>query len=224
MVTRMLVSHSRRFVLFCDPLGACPWISHALAPWLDQPIARDLGSSGPTTLFDDMSPKEAEFAFDMMGFAYRNYTRIAVVRNPIYKMSQLYDRIAATDRIWQLRRNLGASDPDFGRWLRSTRPDGLGAGHKSSPRWRRFGAWSAKEWCGDHITHTVRAECAKRDLTQVFAEIGLAPAFGGNAGDAPKHLPRRHQYDDASTALINDRYAWDFRIYNSYAPDLHLVA
>ena len=183
-----------------------------------------MGSSGATTLFNGMTPKEAEFAFDMMGFAYRNYTRIAVVRNPIYKLSQLYDRIAATDRIWQLRRNLGAADPDFGRWLHSTRPDGMGAGHKSSPRWRRFGAWSAEAWCGDHITHTVRAECAEDDLKKVFGEIGLAPAFGVNAGDAPGRLLRRHQFDDTSMALIQERYSWDFRLYHRYASNLRLVA
>lgn len=215
----MLVSHGSRFIVFCDPLGTCPWMAQALAPWLDQPIAPDAAHSGETTLFNDMTPKEAELAFDLMGYAFRSYTRIAVLRNPLYKLSQLYDRIAATDRIWQLRRNLGAADPDFGRWVSNVKPNGYGAGYRSSPRWRRFGAWSGKAWCGDYMTHIVRAECAKQDLTRVFAEIGIEPNFDSAAINAPEYLPQRHYFDAQSTRLIRDRYDWDLRLYDRFASD-----
>lgn len=220
----MLVSHSGRFVVFTDPLGACPWLSSVLAPWLDQQVAPDIKRSGETILFDGMTPKEAEFAFDMMGYAFRNYTRIAIIRHPVFKLSQLYDRIAATDRIWQLRRRLGASDPDYCQWLQSVRPDGPGAGHRSSPRWRRFGAWSAKAWCKDHVTHIVRAEYAKDDLKRVLAEIGLCPVFEWTALDAPRYLPRRHHYNVHAQALLSRRYGWDLELYNSVRPNLHRVA
>ncbi|WP_296427363.1 hypothetical protein [Yoonia sp.] len=220
----MFVSHSCRFVVFPDPLGACPWMARALQPWLDQPVAADQHSSGAITLFDGMTPAEAELAFDIMGMPFRNYVRIAIVRNPYLKMSQLYDRIADTDRVWQLRRRLGASDPDFARWLRSTRADHVGAGHRTGPRWRRFGAWSAKEWCGDHITHIARAEFAKHDLTQAFKAIGICPAFGGRASDANYVLPVGRHYDSASTDLIRKRYDWDLSFYEGAGPHLRLVA
>lgn len=220
----MLVSHSHRFVIFTDPMGACPWISSALGPWLDQPIAADASQNAETILFHGMTPKEAEFAFDTMGFAFRNYTRIAIIRHPLFKLSELYDRIAATDRIWRLRRRLGATDPDFCRWLHSVRPDGLGAGHRSSPRWRRFGAWSAKAWCADSVTHTVRAEYAKGDLIQVFAEIGLTPVFDKIKHDAPRYLPAHHRYDAQAQALLNNRYAWDLGLYDSDGSNLRRIA
>lgn len=220
----MFVSHRHRFIVFTDPLGACPWLASTLEPWLDQAIAPDINHSADTFLFSGMSPKEAELAFDTMGFAFRRYTRIAIVRNPVFKLSELYDRIAATDRIWQLRRRLGAPDPDFSRWLYSVRPDGMGAGHRSSPRWRRFGAWSGKAWCGDYVTHTVRAECAKYDLTKVFSEIGLSPVFSAMANDASKHLPRRDRYDHAAQSVLQDRYAWDIAFYNQHMPNLRLAA
>lgn len=220
----MLVSHNSRFILFKDPLGACPWISSGLAPWLDQPVAPDIASSGEVTLFDGMTPKEAELAFDIMALDFHRYARIALVRNPYSKMSELYDRIAATDRIWQLRRRLGAADPDFGRWLRSTSPDGNGAGHRTSPRWRRFGSWSISAWCEDLVTHVVRAEYARADLIRVFADLGLSPAFGADAQDAPTHLPRRHHYDGAAQALMRDRYGPDLKLYDDFTPDLFRVA
>lgn len=220
----MLVSHKCRFILFKDPLGACPWISHGLAPWLDQPVAPNSASCGAMPLFDGMAPKEAELAFDMLQLDFHGYVRIALVRNPYCKISELYDRIAATDRLWQLRRRLGAADPDFGRWLHSTSPDGLGAGHRSSPRWRRFGSWSIGAWCDGLVTHFVRVENARADLARVFADLGLSPAFGADARDAPARLSQRHRYDGPAQALMRQRYAPDLRFYDGVMPDLFRVA
>lgn len=219
------MSHSCRFVLFPDPMGACPWIARALEPWLDQPIVGKRGATMGSHFFCDMSPAEAELAFDMAGFAFRNYARIAIIRNPLNKMPQLYDRIAATDKVWRMRRRVGASNPSFTRWLSSTRPNGFGAAPLGGPRWRRFGAWSAEDWCGDHISHIVRAEHAEDELSKVFQEIGLSPVFGGRALDALKlKQPSWARYGQEAREIVRDRYAWDLSFYENNSAVLKLVA
>lgn len=220
----MLVSHSRRFILFPDPMGACPWITRALMPWIDQPLQRRKGMGG--VFFQGMSPAEAECAFDMAGYAYRNYTRIAIVRNPYKKMAQLYDRIAATDQIWRMGQRVGLSVPDFSTWLDSTRPNGNGAAFTSAgPRWRRFGAWSAADWCQDRVTHVVRAETADQDLPEIFREIGVNPIFTDRPLDVLRlHQPVSARYDAASDRLIRERYEWDLQFYENEPADLRLLA
>jgi hypothetical protein len=38
-----------------------------------------------------MSPAEAELAYNLSDLRFRDYTRIAVIQNPLRKMAQLYD-------------------------------------------------------------------------------------------------------------------------------------
>ena len=220
----MLVSHRYRFILFLDPLGACPWMAQALLPWIDQPLPprRGMGSH----FFQGMSPAEAELAFDAAGLAYRNYTRIAIVRNPFTKMAQLYDRIAASDRLWQMRRRVGVSVPEYTRWLASIRPDGNGAAFTSAgPRWRRFGAWSAMNWCQDRVTHVVRAETAEQDLSDIFRDIGVTPSFGARPIDTLRvRQPVSARYGPEANQLIRERYKWDLQLYEKQPADLRLVA
>lgn len=220
----MLVSHRRRFILFPDPMGACPWMTHALVPWMDEPLQRHKGMGG--FFFQGMSPAEAELAFDMAGYAFRSYTRIAIIRNPFTKMAQLYDRIAATDRVWRMRQRVGASVPDYDRWLATTRPNGNGAALTSAgPRWRRFGAWSAANWCGDRVSHLVRAETAEQDLPEIFRDIGIRPEFAGRPIDTLRvRQPVSARYGAEATQLIRQRYQWDLQFYETQPADLRLVA
>ena len=221
----MLISRRCRFVLFPDPMGSCHWMRRALEPWLDQPVAKAKGDSARTFFFRGMSPAEAELAFDMTGHAFRSYTRIAIVQNPYRKMAQLYDRIAATDRVWRTRHRLGLPDPNFGRWLHHTRADGTGAGYPHGPRWRRFGAWSADAWCDSRISHIVRADTAKDELDHFFRQIGISPAFACRASDqGVSQLADMSRYNATSTELIRTRYKSDLRLFHTAASDLRLVA
>lgn len=221
---RMLVSHSCRFILFPDPMGACPWIAPALCHWLDQPVAPNRSAASESHLFADMSPLEAELAFDMMGLAFRSYAKIAIVQNPYVKMARLYDKIAATDRVWQMRCRLGGRMPDYARWLRNTRPDGHGAGNRLAPRWRRFGAWSAKTWCGDRINHVVRAETAEHELVQIFGKIGIAPEFQATRTNSRllQKAPRRNSPE--VDAIMRARYGWDLALYGESGSETRLAA
>ncbi len=209
----MLVSHRYKFILFPDPLNACPWVGSALRPWLDQTVVTDRVSGGDFSLFQGMSPAEARLAFEMRGLPFEDYTRIAILRNPYAKMAQLYYKIALTDPLWRMRQHVGMELPHFGRWLRTTRSNGYGAGYRGSPRWRRFGAWASQNWCGDHITHTVRADNAAAELTAIFGEIGISPAFGDRSIHEPGggHLARLYDFD--SWAFVRDRYSTDLALY-----------
>lgn len=210
----MLVSHRCRFILFPDPMGACPWISHALEPWLDQPIVGTRNALTKSYFFRDMSPAEAELAFDMAGFAFRNYTRIAIVQNPAEKMVALYERIAKSDKMWRMRRSMGLGDPSFARWLAHTRPNGQGAAPLGGPRWRRFGAWSGRDWCADYVSYVVRAENARTELAGVFRDIGLSPAFGAQARDALERPQEKPSYvTPEARKILQERYSWDFALY-----------
>ncbi len=220
----MLVSHGCRFVLFSEPMGSCPWVERALTPWLDQKVADCKSTTNNTYFFKGMSPAEAELAFDMSGLAFRSYTRIAIVQNPFTRMEQLYKRIAATDRVWQMRDRVGVGAPEYARWLRSTRPHGNGAGHRGSPRWRRFGSWSVRAWCGDRITHLVRAETAKQDLSAIFSKMGIAPELGGRTGDFQNLSWVGGNRDPEVNELIHERYHGDLQLYHPIKADLRLVA
>ena len=209
----MLVSHRYQFILFPDPLNACPWVGQALRPWLDQATLSDRNQVADFPLFNDMSPAEARLAFEMRGLPFEDYTRIAIVRNPYAKMAQLYYKIALTDPLWRMRQHVGIELPHFGRWLRTTRINGLGAGHRGSPRWRRFGAWSSQHWCADHTTHTVRADNAAAELTAIFRDIGISPAFGDRSLHEPGGGHLAQLYDSASWAFVRQRYKSDLAIY-----------
>jgi hypothetical protein len=175
--------------------------------------------------FNGMSPAEAELAFDLSGLPFHNYTRIAVVQNPFRRMAQLYDRIAATDPFWRLRKRAGWAVPDFGTWLNNTRPNGNGAGFVAGPRWRRYGAWSADAWSDGRITHFVRAETLAEDLRGVFRQMGVAPFFGTDGKDDELHrFAEMLRYDSATMDIIRDRYRSDLKLYQKSEPKLRLVA
>ncbi len=207
----MLVCHSKRFILFNDPLGACPWIEDVLSPWIDQPVADNIATARHTYFFKDMSPTEAELAFDIMGLPFRSYRRIAIVRDPFAKMEDLYDRIADTDRLWQMRGRIGMGAPDYVRWLRRTRPCRNGAGNSASPRWRRFGAWTVRAWCDGRISHVIRAESAAQDILRVLGPLGVNPAIPEDTNRSLR--PARYREVPQVKALIGARYHWDLRHY-----------
>lgn len=220
----MLVSHAYKFVLFHDPMGSAPWMSRALLPWLDQPVASARKFSSETTLFHGMTPEEAELAFDLMGLSFRSYTRIAIIRNPFAKMAQIYDRIAASDPLWRARENVGLSTPRFAPWLKATKPSGNGAGYKFSSRWRRYGAWSADEWCGDRISHIVRGEDAASTLLPIFQQLGLSPAFGNRPKMNWKNPRIASLYNARSRAIIQQRYQTDLALYRVDWSEMDLAA
>jgi len=220
----MIISHERRFILFPDPLGASAPLMRALTPWGDADIADGPSHRDDRPFFHGMTPTEAEWAFDATGLAFRSYLRISVVENPFSRIARLYDRIAQTDSMWQLRHLAGFGVPDFNHWQRHVRPDGTGAGSRNSPLWRQYGAWSAKTWEAGRITQTVRLEMLEEDILPILIELGIAPALD----DVQKTLLEKdawlHRYDGAAISRMSEKYAWDLAQFGYRAPRIRHAA
>ena len=214
----MIVSHTRRFVFFPDPLDGSPVLSRGFLPFGDTEVSGFANRHGHLPFACGMSPHEAEWTFDGLGLAYRSYLRIAVVQNPFVRMVRLYNRIAAADPVWLRQFRTGFGGHDFFSWLSATRPNGVGAGGRHSPPWRRYGAWSARHWCGDYISHVIRQEAIEEDLTGVLSILGIAPAFDRDFKRSTTCPDWESYYDDRSISLMNDRYGWDIAQYGYRSP------
>lgn len=214
----MIVSHERRFIVFADPLGAGGNILHGLSPWSDVEIVSERNRTEETPFFHGMSPQEAEWQFDGMGLAFRSYFRISITEHPFTRMARLYDRIAQTDTIWQMRHLTGIGLPDFQSWLRNTQANGIGAGTRNSPRWRQQGAWSAKFWEAGKISHTIRAEAIEEDLSPALAELGIAPSMDAAPVNEWDQNAGMERYSAESASLMMDRYGWDMAQFGYASP------
>jgi len=217
----MIISHARKFIVFGDPLGAGDEVEAILNPFGDVEVGTRPRNS---PFFHGMTPTEAEWAFDAAGFAFQSYLRIAIIENPFSRLARLYDRIAQTDTVWQLRHLTGIGPPSFASWLKSVHIDGLGAGHRNSPRWRQQGAWSSKIWESGRITHRIRAEAAEEDLQPVLCALGIAPGTMVTSHDSLAREAWLQRYDQKSTELVTRRYAWDLAQYGYSAPRHRKIA
>ena len=220
----MIVSHKCRFVLFSDPLGAGAQIMRAMVPWSDVAVSDEPDRHQGQIFFKNMTPLEAEWAFDASGLAFRSYLRIAITEHPFTRLARLYDRIAQTDMVWQFRHLAGLGPPAFGHWLRSTRPDGVGAGSRNSPRWRQHGAWSAKTWEDGRIDHTIRVESIEDDLMPILAKLGIAPSLGDLQTETLDREGWMERYTPDAAQLMAQRYAWDLAQYGYAAPRFRKIA
>ena len=209
----MIISRARQFMLFPDPLAVATPIVQALQPWSDTATS-DL-------FFDAMTPIEAEWAYDAADLAFYGYLRIAVTEHPFTRLARLYDRIAQTDTMWQLRHMTGIGLPDFNQWLRTTSADGHGAGGRSSPRWRQHGAWSARHWESGRISHNVRLESIEDDLAPVLNDLGIAHAFENLTPAFVERDAWLDRYDQASVDFMKTQYAWDLAQFGYAAPRQH---
>ncbi|MFT4742763.1 MAG: hypothetical protein ACI91Z_000737 [Yoonia sp.] len=214
----MIVSHERRLIVFADPLGAGDSVLRALSPWGDVEIVKERDRNSANPFFYGMTPQEAEWQFDCMGLAFRSYLRVSMTEHPFSRLTRLYDRIAQTDAIWQMRQMAGIGLPNFQSWLRNTKPDGIGAGTRNSPRWRRHGAWSAKAWEAGKIGHTVRTEAIEEDLSPVLVELGIAPSFNTAHTSMSGQDAWMDRYNTGATSMMIDRYGWDMAQFGYVAP------
>lgn len=211
----MIVSHEKKFIIFPDPLGASDQLMSAISPWADNHLIElDVPLSGT-------SPIEAEWSFDSAGLAFGSYCTIAFIENPFTRLFRLYERIRKTDRFWKLRETAGLPPPTMSYWLEAIKTRGRGAGGRGGPRWRKFGAWSAKHWMDGRIDFPVRLEQWEDDLTPILGHLGIAPSF--DASVKSHDLDWHGRFDALSTRLILQRYAWDMAQF-SYTPPQRVAA
>jgi hypothetical protein len=219
----MIISHSHKFILFCNPgTGTAPLL-RLLSPWQQEPIMEFGQRTAAQPFYHLMSPTEAEWAFEALDYDFHDYRRITLVRNPFTRLPALYQRVAETDAIWRIRRKTGLGQPSFGRWLQSTRTDGRGAGGRAQERWRRFGTWSLEAWTAGLVTDVLRAEALPRDLGPLFQDLGLNPgALPPVAAEPVATWPVG--YDDATLALMAERYGAEIETYGYSPPRISAVA
>lgn len=217
----MIISHSKKFVLFCNPGTGTGPLLRLLAAEAEEEVVEWRHRTAERPFYHVMSPAEAETAFAGRGWDFAAYRRITLVMNPFTRLQALYRRVADTDKSWQSREVKGR--PAFCDWVRSTRPDGRGAGGRESERWRRFGSWSAEVWCGDRITDAARTEAQEAELRPVLAALGIAV---DTWPDLPPHPGRAWPttYDQPTAMLVARRYAGDLARFGYDHPVLEWAA
>ena len=219
----MIISHSHKFVLFCNPgTGTAPLL-RLLSPWQQEPMMEFAQRSATQPFYHLMSPSEAAWTFDGLGYDFLAYRRITLVRNPFTRLPALYQRIAETDSLWRIRRRTGVGQPAFGRWLNSTRADGSGAGGRAQDRWRRFGTWSLAAWTAGLITDVLRSEALVRDLEPLLATLGLNPGPLPIVASEPV-ATWPVAFDNMTLKLMADRYGAEIETYGYSPPWASAVA
>ena len=101
----MIVSHEHQLIVFADPLGTEDSGLRALSPWGGVKVVKKYERNNANPFFYGMTPQEAEWQFDCMGLAFRRYLRFSMIEHPFSRLPRLYDRIAQTDAIWQMRQH-----------------------------------------------------------------------------------------------------------------------
>lgn len=220
----MIISHSRRLIVFSFPKTGSESLRALLAPLAEEPVLPWRQRSRLCPFYPHMPPREAAAAFRARGWDFDGYRRVTVVRNPYPRLVSLYRMICEVDGLWTLRRRLGLGVPSFGRWLAGTRPDGRGGGGRPHQRWRRFGAWSARSWIHDEdgrplVTDVLRLEHLEAELPPVLSALDLSPPQNLPVLNAREPVAWESWYGDAERALVAARYAWDLEtFYRNRAP------
>ena len=78
----MIVSHERQLIVFADPLGTGGSVLRALSPWGDVNVVKEYERNNANPFFHAMTPQEAEWQFDSIGLAFRNYLRVSMTEQP----------------------------------------------------------------------------------------------------------------------------------------------
>lgn len=213
----MLISHSRRLILFANPKTGSRSLRNLLQPLAEEPIHPFRERTREQPFYPHMSPAEVLKTFEIQGRDFWTYRRITSVRNPFSRLVSLYRMIQEVDGLWRLRQKVGLGRPDFSSWLRSTKTSGRGGGGRRHQRWRRYGSWSAENWLHDEesrllVTDVLRLEDFAEKAPALLHDYDLPPA-------EPKNLNAREAvdwsswYSAESRALVRSRYAWDLEHY-----------
>lgn len=218
----MIISHSRKFIVFSNPKTGSESLRKLFAPWSEVPIVPYRSRDAGRPFYPHMPPTEVAQVFEGMGWDFDSYMRITVVRNPYDRLVSLYRMIAEVDRLWLTRRGLGLGQTPFPVWLSRTAVNGRGGGGRDYQRWRKFGTWSAEYWCAGLTTHVLRLEHLESDLMPVLSALNLAPGVLPQVNRRPR-VDVASYYDDRSLAQVARRYAYDLRTFGYVAPSSALL-
>lgn len=220
----MIICHSRRFIYFSNPFCGSSRVRDLLEPWNEEPIVAYDQRIPERPFYTHMSPTEAEWTFDALGLNFGDYRRITSLRSPFDRLPEVYEEIERTDPIWRMRKRSGVGIPTFDNWLARTRPDGRGAGGRPHQRWRRFGTWSAEQWCADRITQVLCCHRMNDDVSSLLKDLGVAPSKPLPPG-CDANVEQGHALlTSRSVAMICERYGREIEEYGFKPPDLQIAA
>ena len=211
----MIISHRHRFIFFHNPVTGSDALRRYLDAWSDEPVVDFKVRMPDQPFYHYMPPQEAESTFRKQGWHFESYARITCVRNPYTRLPALFERIKTLDPIWRIRAAFRLSLPNFDQWLTQIHPNGSGGQGSPSQVWRRFGAWSATEWCADRITHVVPIEQVARLMPPILRQLDIPRPEDPHILSAPETQVMR--LSDPATKLIATTYAADISAFG-YGP------
>ncbi|RYG91502.1 hypothetical protein EU803_10450 [Loktanella sp. IMCC34160] len=220
----MIICHSRRFIYFSNPFCGSDRVRALLDPWNEEPVVAFEQRIPERPFYTHMSPTEAEWTFDALGLKFNDYDRITNLRSPFDRLPEVYEAVERSDPIWRMRKRSGVGVPTFENWLARTRPNGRGAGGRAHQRWRRFGTWSAEDWCAGRITRVLRCHRMNQDLGALFADLGIAPSKPIPPGCDACTDKGQELLTPRAVAMISERYATEISEYGYQVPDLNIAA
>lgn len=205
----MRISHRHKFIFFANPKTG----SESVRDYLD-PLSDIRGTTFPQTtpefpFYSHMRPVEALPAFTERGWAYHDYYRFTLVRNPWRRLVSLYAMIK------RMEPGFGLS---FAEWLEATSPSGAGGGGLDGQRWRKYGTYSLRSFIGGDMG-LVDGVFRMEDMDALPASLaakGLpvspaSPIKRLNAGKLER--PHHEFYSDRLVRLVATRYAEDIEMF-----------
>lgn len=213
----MRVSHKNRFIFFSNPKTGSESLREMLSPYSEVFDVKFLDINDDNPFYSHITPLEVKKIFNENRYNFDDYYKIVCTRNPFNKLVSLYEMIF---RKWPIK-------PPFYLWLKSTKTYGKGGGGKDSDRWRKYGAYSLKNYISDEegnvlVDKIIPLEKFNEEIPLLFKQlnISLDPDFK----IIKKNVRARSKkvcdyYSEKSKQLVFKRYAWEIEKFNYTFPE-----
>jgi hypothetical protein len=217
----MQISHQYKFIFFSFPKTGSESVRALLEPYSDIHGIPYWVRTEEHPFYSHISPAEVKYLFEQRGWDYENYYKFTFIRNPWARMVSLYYMIYHTNPpnnlFGRLRYRFRSHNaPSFKEWLRSTRPDGPGAGGPPDQRWQVYGSYSIASYILDKngrdlVDEVLKLEEINQRLPELLERIGIPDAKDLAIPFVNKRASKnyREYYDAEADKLIRTRYRYD---------------
>ncbi len=221
----MHISHRHKFIFFSNPKTGSESIRKMLDPYSDIKGVPFRHTSEEHPFYSHISPAEVKAIFERRGWNYDEYFKFTFVRNPWARLVSLYQMIypppgSALSRLRKhMKRRLGL-EPEFGNWLKSTRPCGTGGGGKPWERWKRYGTYSIFHYIADKegnilVDQVIRLEDIDTEVMPLFERLGTPMKTKKiEKVNVRKYKPYTEYYTPELIELVRERYRYDIEHYH----------
>lgn len=201
------ISKQYKFIFFSNPKTGSSSLRQFLDPYSDLfPVKNFLHRTPDNLFYPHITPNEVQEIFKRYQWNFHDYHKFVIVRNPWARLVSLYEHIKRGDKV-----------PEFKEWLPNICASGDGAGGESWQRWRRYGAWSIKNFISDSdgqilVDKILRVEDLDCMLIPHLKKIGLDIPNGKNPEHKNLGNYKQHYsayYDEQTKALVAKNYQFD---------------